>query len=71
MITNAVVTFMIALPTVPKPDLFECRLQWIHDIAFKNYVCVYKCADANTQFEWYENKKDRKGCAIHKRYYRM
>lgn len=68
------VALLISFATLPKDDLFQCHLKFIHDNTStekKNYVCVFSCKDSRTKFEWYETKKDRKGCKINKKFYKM
>lgn len=64
---------------LPKEDLFQCKLLTIYENRFDQYrlgvkpqhICVYQCSDIHTQFEWYEKKKEHKGCKIQKKLYKM
>tara|TARA_B100001093_G_scaffold520419_1_gene615678 strand:- start:16571 stop:16864 length:294 start_codon:yes stop_codon:yes gene_type:complete len=54
----------------PNKDIYECRLQWINENLPPNLMCLYKCEDTHSTFEWYEKSWDQKGCKLKTRVYK-
>lgn len=62
----------------PNEDIYECRLQWIHENHNEQFLlgekrlltCVYKCKDVSGTFRWLDKSWDEKGCKINSRVYK-
>jgi hypothetical protein len=57
------------IPILPKLEVYECKLQWAHEIG-TIVVCEYMCSDIKSRFKWHEESTNGK-CRVKTTMYKI